>query len=217
VQSVECGKAQTDISSLTTSTIYLIQRYNTNINFPAIFHLDLSEMSHLHKAFDSKSWEEALNLINQGADVHAADESGLTPLHYAVLAYPRLRSGFHIDDHEYSSAIDILDRAGRTALHHAAQICEEETIRLLLEKGADIKATDNNDQTALHYTAVACEVGPTGLLIEKGADIKAADNDGQTALHQALSYQLDDFEETVKLPVENGADTKARCRYQGSR
>jgi len=175
VQSVECGKAQTDISSLTTSTIYLIQRYNTNINFPAIFHLDLSEMSHLHKALDSKSWEEALNLINQGADVHAADESGLTPLHYAVLAYPRLRSGFHIDDHEYSMGIDIDDDCGPPISPH--DITREGSLdaaSLRIGEAFDGKAVSRGSYTNLD-DGVRADLKKT-LSSEKGTYIRVLDN-----------------------------------------
>jgi uncharacterized protein len=56
-------------------------------------------------------------------------------------------------------------------------------VQLLLEKGADIEAKNNNDRsTALHFAA---EKGPKAvvrLLLKKGANIEAKDSNGRTAL-----------------------------------
>ena len=73
-----------------------------------------------------------------------------------------------------------------TGLHLAAYFGLELVIRLLLEKGADIKATDKRGQTPLYRALGSSHLEVVQLLLEKGADVEAADQDGQTPLYQAL-------------------------------
>src|SRR5581483_5057182 len=55
-----------------------------------------------------------------------------------------------------------------------------QTIRLLLEKGADIEARDEQGQTPLIRAAADAQTGIVKLLLEKGADIEAKDTSGAT-------------------------------------
>ena len=55
-------------------------------------------------------------------------------------------------------------------------------MRLLLEKGADVKATDRDGRTALIWAAQDGHEAVVRLLLEKGADVEAKDRDGRTAL-----------------------------------
>ncbi len=56
---------------------------------------------------------------------------------------------------------------------------------LLIEKGADINARNNEGRTPLLYATVTNNTELSRLLIEKGADIHAKDNDGYTPLQIA--------------------------------
>ncbi len=56
----------------------------------------------------------------------------------------------------------------------------EAIVRLLLEKGAYIEATNNYDSTPLKWAAQRGHEAIVKLLLEKGANIEAKDNDGWT-------------------------------------
>ena len=49
--------------------------------------------------------------------------------------------------------LDIGDRSGKTALHHAAYNGHTELLSLLMLKGATVKAQDKRDKTPLHLAA----------------------------------------------------------------
>ena len=65
------------------------------------------------------------------------------------------------------------------ALIDAARNNDSETVKLLLEKGADVNARNNSGETPL----IVCRKKELAqFLIEKGADAKAQTDDGRTAL-----------------------------------
>jgi len=49
--------------------------------------------------------------------------------------------------------LDVTDRSGKTALHHAAYNGHLEMLSLLQLKGASVKAMDRKDRTPLHCAA----------------------------------------------------------------
>jgi ankyrin repeat protein/DNA-directed RNA polymerase subunit RPC12/RpoP len=82
-----------------------------------------------------------------------------------------------------------------------------ETVRLLLEKGANASAKDNKGRTPLHYAAMSGNVEIVKLLLEKGAAVNAKDYDGVTALILAAGCgQMS----VVELLLEKGADINAK-------
>lgn len=90
-------------------------------------------------------------------------------------------------------------------LIEAAQNGEVETVKILLENGADIHAKNEIGRTALMYAVgnLNHHLDLVPLLLEKGSDIHIKDNDGCSALFYAARYgRMDDFE----LLLEKGAD-----------
>jgi outer membrane protein assembly factor BamB len=78
-------------------------------------------------------------------------------------------------------------RAGGTALLFAAQRGHAEVVRLLLDHGADLRATEKLNQTsALHFATGYPEV--VKILVERGADVNARElQKGQTPLWWAVA------------------------------
>ena len=82
----------------------------------------------------------------------------------------------------YYKRVNEKDKDGETVLHSAAERGNEAVVRLLVEKGADVKAKDDYGNTTLHSAAKRGSEAVVRLLVDRGADVKAKDNNGTTAL-----------------------------------
>jgi len=103
-------------------------------------------------------------------------------------------------------------RGGVTPLMHAAALGSLDTVRLLLDHGANINARSAAGATPLMWAAA--DPAKVQLLVERGADVKAASESGRTAL--LLAAMSDQSAETVRLLLARGADAKALDRDQTS-
>ena len=134
-------------------------------------------------------------LLEQKANVHATDDSGLTAWHLAAL-------------HGNAHALSILkesipsnqrcprlkDNDGRTPLHYAAGSGSKETLIFLLDHSDKdaIHDESSDGMTALHYCVKACRLNTDGshcqgllaleALLEYGANPASEDVMGKTAL-----------------------------------
>ncbi|HNI94438.1 MAG TPA: ankyrin repeat domain-containing protein, partial [Leptospiraceae bacterium] len=70
---------------------------------------------------------------------------------------------------------------GNTPLHNAAESDDLDTVKYLIEKGADIRIKDKDGNTPLHKAAESGELNIVKYLIQKGADVNAKNNQGFTA------------------------------------
>ncbi len=89
------------------------------------------------------------------------------------------------------------------------ELCEvvmSEVVRLLIEKGADATAEDEDKKTPMHLAAFNGHVEVVRRLIEKGADATAEDKDKKIPLHLAAE---NGHLEVVRLLIEKGADATA--------
>ena len=82
--------------------------------------------------------------------------------------------------HLTKAEIEVRDGRGATPLMHAAAFGNLETLKLLLDAGADVNARNDFDATALLWAARDPE--KARLLIEHGADVNAQSKQGRTPL-----------------------------------
>jgi ankyrin repeat protein len=73
-------------------------------------------------------------------------------------------------------------------VHAAAAVCDRDTMRLLLERGADANARQQLDYTALHGAASRGDVEMAKLLLAHGADRTAQGSDGLSVDGIARKY-----------------------------
>ncbi|HEX6099175.1 MAG TPA: ankyrin repeat domain-containing protein [Thermoanaerobaculia bacterium] len=80
-------------------------------------------------------------------------------------------------------------------VHAAAATCDRETMRILLERGADPNARQQMDYTPLHGAASRGDIEMAQLLLTHGADREARASDGMTAGDVARKYGKVEFAE----------------------
>jgi ankyrin repeat protein len=113
---------------------------------------------------------------------------GHTPLHTAVLENDlaairwQLNRGAAVDA-RIESEESYNAEWGDTPLHLAARDGHVAAAEVLIEAGADVKATNDLGQTPLHKAAAHPAVAR--LLVKNGASVQARDLEGQTPLHWA--------------------------------
>lgn len=158
----------------------------------------------LHHAVRNESVKTVMLLVRIGADVHARDSAGITPLYIACAR-------------GHSSIVRMLVDAGaacatmgpndESPLHIAAQENHLACVETLLVHGhADVDGLTRDRCTALH---LACQRGNTQVaecLLEHGANVNALTVSDETPLLKAS--RMSQFH-TVKLLLSRGATTKA--------
>lgn len=95
-------------------------------------------------------------------------------------------------------------------LHQATAEGDTEQIKLLLGRGIDIDAKDDDELSPLHLAVRRGHRDVAELLIVNGADINAADKNHVTALHTAA---LKGDRDMTALLIAKGADPNARDRW----
>ncbi|CAF3540505.1 unnamed protein product [Fusarium graminearum] len=163
---------------------------------------DASGMTILQTAYEAGDLKSAQVLIERGCNVDGQDKDGRNILHL------RRRWGFH----EPQAQMDFIERLvdlrpellhqgdghGQTPLHYAIRhIASEEEIELLVSKGADVCAKDDNGDTPLHFlfkqnwTLTVNDSNMVleerkkklvGLFMSRGADINARNESGETPI-----------------------------------
>lgn len=120
-------------------------------------------------------------LTEQGADVHATDDDGMTPLMLAVADSRKVKL---LLDH--GAKAKVKTNLGRPALLMAAAYAgNSESVHLLLDAGADVNFHDARDWTALVLAARTGDKAMVRSLIRAGADVLGG-NSGRRATGSPL-------------------------------
>ena len=177
------------------------QMDETNVNAT-----DSEQMTPLHAAAMNNSNADIVGcLLARGADVHAVDGDGWTPLHYAVN-----RVNFDAVSTLIREGADVnaTTDAGTTALHLLISARSHLFLDLNDDplKEVEVEAVQQAIQQDARH--VQDKIKILSLFIEKQANVNAADSTDQwTALHRAAVYSADLH--LVRRLVEAGADVNA--------
>lgn len=118
-------------------------------------------------------------------------------------------SGKDTSDTSTSTDSGIRIYKGFSPLHIACVRGHYDTVRQLINKGADINACDNNGKSPLY---LACEYGHVNvveLLLGNEAAVNLCDNDGASSLFIASEQGHDVI---VNLLLNHGADVNNRTK-----
>jgi ankyrin repeat protein/flagellar basal body-associated protein FliL len=163
-----------------------------------------------YKAYESKVYSDKLfwsNYESDNASKRFADTERSQAAKAAADAISEVQSQ-KIDGSIEQAVVSRRDPLATEKLLSAAKYGsgDIETIKLLLENGANVKAKDVNGNTALAFASREGHSDAIRYLLDKGAEINLKDNDGTTALMMAAARgQMD----AVKLLLDKGADITA--------
>ena len=179
------------------------------------------------RAESAKALREAVNadnlevfrlLLSKGADPNGKDESGESVL-MAVIRYDSMESiQALLQAGADVKAVDkdqqtILMRAARTD-YRSATTNRITLLKLLINRGADVRARDSSGRTALHWSVEQIMTEGGGFtarpevvrfLLDNGAEVNAQDYLGQTALIKIVAA----WKNPIAIPqllIEKGAN-----------
>lgn len=176
----------------------------------------------------SVTYEAARAFLANGGDVNASDRGFGTLLFLAIfrgrtdivpllLEYgadvnvPTTRmNSIHFARDGYAGIIAV--PAGTTPLMIAVKLHKTDTVRLLLEAGADVQASNSWGFTAMVYTGISDgdDASLVRLLVEAGANVHDSERRGLTA---SIWASANGHVHILRALIEAGADVNASSSY----
>ena len=153
--------------------------------------------------------------------------NGYTVLHFAAIADAAdlIKRAGRFD--EFRKSVDVLSSEGEVktgALHKCAMYAHLESMKALLELGADVDLRDSNGATALHVAALAARFEKdrrhkacVDLLLRHGASIDVADGRGRLLRDLPTSNNVKRvLKRSTTLPVSEKENATARVKRASS-
>jgi ankyrin repeat protein len=150
-------------------------------------------------------------LIAHGAEINFQDFDGYTTLFYAVTDYnvnlvqKMLNYGANVNHRTKNGDTPLtwLTSFSNYVVSYEHEESQLKIIQILIEKGVDVNATDNEGITALMQVSEVNEAESASLLLDSGAQVDAKDFDGWTSLMYAAMCGA---EAILRLLIMNGAN-----------
>lgn len=164
--------------------------------------VDYAGLSVCHTAALHEDRKVLATVLALGADLEQCDRVGRTPCHLAVCedmynrVFALLNAGANINSATPRGVSMVYSAA---ALDYWS-LNAKNTLRLLLDRGADFRRADVSGQTAMHHASA----GGVVLLFASGANLNAFNNGGKLPCHIAIYDQGDSFATLVAA----GADLR---------
>jgi ankyrin repeat protein/tetratricopeptide (TPR) repeat protein len=152
-------------------------------------------------------------LLDHGANLNAKAASGITPVHWAVLANARDTLKLLL---AHKPELNVRDSGSNTPLQYAVDAGRTDLVDLLLNAGADPNLpgwTSGGDQPWFPLFRALALLGDdvrqpiVKALLQHGADLNAKTANGWTTLHLAAQWNKND---AAELLVASKADVNAR-------
>jgi len=166
---------------------------------------EIQRMSaHIVSAAEKGNTDEAIGLLERGADPDAVDENGVP-----ALVWSARRGDMRLIDEllRRGAKPDSADGKGTTPLMWAVREGQDAAVERLLAAGADVRLTDTRETTALHYAAAHGRNATVERLLPRGADRDAVDGSDDTPLTLAAAGAH--FDIVLSLAAQ-GADINAQ-------
>ncbi|WQF90313.1 Putative NACHT nucleoside triphosphatase, P-loop containing nucleoside triphosphate hydrolase [Colletotrichum destructivum] len=140
-------------------------------------------------------------LLQNGADINAADSRGMTPLHHVSSSGSLEALQFLI---EHNVHVDVPDDKGHTPLALAVLKERDQAVQFLVQYRASLFVRNQDGLTPLHHAAVQGFNSGLKILLLRSEALDVVDNRSYTALHHAVNSKSSN-EETIHLLVTAGA------------
>ena len=162
----------------------------------------LLRTSSLFRAICDENVGAVRQALGDGARIDLPNRNGDTPLKLAM-NHPYNKEILRMLI-EAGANVGTRDCLGDTVLHYSTFLGDLESVRMVLDRLADVNAVGRNGQTPLHHAVHGrhCKPEIVRLLIERGADVNARASWGHTPLHYAYA---DTQTEIAAMLVEAGA------------
>lgn len=155
-------------------------------------------------------------LLSKGADASIIDVNGLTPLIWAA-GIGKAESVEVLLETNPNLDLNIKDGVtGDSALMRAVRSGKLESVRLLINKKADVNTVNKQGYTPLQLAALSGTTEKAKLLIEAGSNLNATDATGRTALDLAQRRTDATGTEIADLLMSKGATSSVPMPAQGA-